>query len=322
MHHRAEYLLQVLEKIGAPLLSSVIAVNARTGSNLNNEAQKIAELLAKTVQTSIDMTNALDLGPTGTMTDSIRIGMAGLAGPLVAGSFESSSRTPGDAEIKRIVAALQAVLTFAENFEANSENAGRLKNISAQGQNVDAAQSYIQYVQAFTPVINAANAFSFGQPEQKFVMDVTSKITARAKSSRENMFGDLSADNQRAELGLLKTFAEIYAACHVAETNRIQSLNDNDRAQMQSGFTTDVLWQNFDARVQLVESLAEAIVPGKSNSSQGKNSGSAQPAPPPVAPVQAPPVAPPVQTAAPPQQQNPSSGGNPMSFFKAPLKED
>jgi hypothetical protein len=319
MNHRAEYLLQVLEKIGAPLLASVIAVNARgTDSALHNEAQKIAELLAKTVQTSIDMSYALDLGPTGGMTDSIRVALAGLAGPLVAQFFQNNAKTPGDPEIKRLVAALQAVLSFAENFEANSENSDRLRDISANGGRVDAAQTHVQYIQAFIPVIGAVGAFPFGQPEQKLIMEVSSRLAAKAEQLRQSMFGELGDGNKRAELGILKTLAEIYAACHRAETAKLQGMDDDRRAA--AGLSTDTLWKNFDLQTAMLEALAQGIVSGTSTvAATGSSGGGPKPAePPPVEiPLQSA-MPPPAAPQAPPAQ---SSGSSPMSFFKSPPKE-
>jgi hypothetical protein len=362
MHHRAEYLLQVLEKIGAPLMASIITVNARQGdSQLHNEAQKIAELLAKTVQTSIDMSHSLDLGPTGEMSDSVRIALTGLAGPLVAGAFRNTAKSPTDPEIKRMIAALQAVLTFAENFEANSENSDRLKNISAEGQSVDSAQSYVQYINAFIPVINAAGIFSFGQPEQKLLMDVSSRLSARATQMREKLFGNAGADNKRAELGILRALSEIFVACHEAETARIQALNDDARAQMQTsdGISQETLWKNFDVRAAMLEVLSQGSAANTPMQGSG-SSGSVRPQPsapvPPItaaAPATPPPAAPPApqqpanpmsmfkkpdapanQETLPPQQQQavgqnippqtlPPGGnpGNPMSFFKTPPKD-
>ena len=320
MHHRAEYLLQVLEKIGAPLLSSVITVNARGDGQLHNEAQKIAELLAKTVQTSIDMSHSLDLGPTGEMSDSVRIALTGLAGPLVAGSFKNTAKAPADAEIKRMVAALQAVLTFAENFEANSENAGRLGNLSADGQSVDAPQSYVQYISAFIPVINAISAFSFGQPEQKLIMDISSQLRVRATQMRERMFGDLGTDNQRTELGILKSIAQIFVACHEAETIRIQSLNDDERAQIQTpdGIALTKLWEAFDVRAAMLEAISQGIAKNKAAASQGGGgSGSVRPKPVEQPQAQAPVAPPPAAPPAPPPQQE-QQAANPMAMFKKP----
>ena len=155
MNHRADYLLQVLEKIGSPLLASVIEVNARMhNTQLTAEAQKIAELLARTVQTGIDLGYALDLGPSGQITDSLRLAMTGLAAPLIAGSFRNNGKTPTDTDIKKIITAMQAVLSFAENFSADSDHSDRLKNLNPGDGASDAAQNYLRNVYAFVPVVN------------------------------------------------------------------------------------------------------------------------------------------------------------------------
>lgn len=310
MHHRAEYLIQVLEKIGAPLLAAVITANAKNDGALHNEAQKIAELLAKTVQTSIEMTSAIDLGPTGQMTDSIRVALTGLAGPMVAHSFENSGRTPNDADIKRIMTALQAVLSFAENFEANSENSDRLKDLSAAGQSADTVQAQAQYLQAFVPVIGAVGAFSFGQPEQKLIMDISSRLATKASSVSKTLVGD-----DRIARAALNALAEIYAACHRAEIQRLEGMSDDQRAQ--AGLSVDGIWKNFDAQAAMLEALAQGLVTGAATQTQssGTSSKAPEPSPAPAAQQEAPPVSLP---AAPPA--TPPAGGSPMSFFKTPPK--
>lgn len=307
MHHRAEYLVQILEKIGAPLLNAVISANVKSNGDLHNEAQKIAELLAKTVQTSIELGQSIELGPTGHMSDSIRVALTGLASPMIAHAFESSGRTPNDADLKRLMTALQAVLSFAENFEANSENSDRLKNLEARGQSVDFVQSQAQYLHAFIPVIGAVGEFSFGQPEQKLIMDIASRLTAKASAFKQKMGGD-----ERAERAVLNALARIYAACHRAETKAIQTLSTDQRTQ--AGLSLDPVWKNFDTQAAMLEVLAQGLLPASTSAAQTGGSSKA-PAPPPVAQNPEIPVPPP---AAPPAADQSNAG--PMSFFKAPPK--
>lgn len=347
MNHRADYLLQVLEKIGAPLMASVIEAQARApgrepAQQLHNEAQKIAELLAKTVQASIEMGNSLDLGPMGDLTDSIRIALTGLASPLVAGSFRLHGKAPGDPEMKRMIAALQAVLTFAENFEANTENADRLRNIQADGGKADAAQEAVQYINAYLPVVNAIAAFSFGQNEQKLIMEAASRISVAAKMLQQKLFANLGAEDKRFELGVLSALGNIYAACHRAETARVQAMNDDQRVQMQADGTSssDIVWKNFEIRAAMIEQLARGIAlpAGKTNgSSAGRQPQPAVPVAPMTAPqaekqaaFASPPAHDPlahdpfdsqILRPSPPQQTATAQGGSPMSFFKAPPKE-
>ena len=337
MNHRADYLLQVLEKIGSPLLASVIEVNARMhNTQLTAEAQKIAELLARTVQTGIDLGYALDLGPSGQITDSLRLAMTGLAAPLIAGSFRNNGKTPTDTDIKKIITAMQAVLSFAENFSADSDHSDRLKNLNPGDGASDAAQNYLRNVYAFVPVVNVVGAYSFGQPEQKLIMDIASRLTATARQIA-------NARGKDADVHILNALAQIYAACHQAETAHIMGLSEQDRQKAVPPL--DPVWKNFDLRVAMLEALAGGIIttsaatdvapvmpqqnppPAAAPPAQGavnplsmfakKPDGAA----PPQAPQQ-PPAAPPQQPQTPPPPtEPPPSGGNPMSFFKGPPKK-
>jgi hypothetical protein len=284
MNHRAEYLLQVLEKIGTPLLASVIDAGAPAQHVV--EAQKIAELLAKTVQTGIDMGYALDLGPTGEVTDSVRLALAGVAAPLIAGSFRNSGKAPGDAEVKKIVTALQAVLTFAENFAADSDNADRLKNLTPGAPAPDAAQTHAQYIYALVPVVNAIAAFSFGLPEQKLVLDVAGRLAGEAPRFRQSLMGDAGPDNHRADLGVLSALAALYAASHQAETARITAAAQPDAATP----GMDAVWRGYEIRAAMLETLVHGILPasGAAGTSGGPQPGAAppqQPSQPQAAPI-------------------------------------
>ena len=307
-------------------MASVIEVNARLhNAQLSAEAQKIAELLAKTVQTGIDLGYALDLGPTGEITDSLRLALTGLAAPLIAGAYRNNSKTPTDTDIKKIVTAMQAVLSFAENFSADSDHTDRLKNLSGGG-TTDAAQNYLRNVYAFVPVVNAVGAFSFGQPEQKLIMEIAGRLAATVRQMGASVLG------KDADIHILNALAQIYAACHQVETARIMALSEQDRQK--ANLSLDPVWKNFDLRLAMLEALASGIA-------SGAGGGIA-----PAMPQQTPPLAqdgnpmsmfakkpdnnpPPQQPPAPPQRQSqtpppdspPPSGGNPMSFFKGPPKK-
>ena len=68
MDQRAEYLVQVLEKIGSPLMASITAA-ARNETD-HESAQNMAALLAKSVQAGVDMANAAELSSAGIQDDS------------------------------------------------------------------------------------------------------------------------------------------------------------------------------------------------------------------------------------------------------------
>ena len=97
MNQRAAYLLQILEKIGAPLTSAV----AEGTLSDADAAKAVAALLGKTVQASIDLGQVMDVNPAEAQDDSLRVALAGLAGPLVAEAYRKKGASPEDAEIKR-----------------------------------------------------------------------------------------------------------------------------------------------------------------------------------------------------------------------------
>jgi len=290
----------------------------------------MAALLGKTVEASIELGNIMDINPAEAQDDTLRVALAGLAGPLVAGQFRKRGQIPEGTDVKKITGALQAVLTFSDNFAPTPETVERLKKIEAEGQIVDGYQTQIQYMQAFIPVIEAIAAFPFGQAEAKLIMDVSDRLVKKSVELREALLpgvGD-EAIEKRAELGLLRALAHLYSACHKAETEKVLNMDEDART---AGLSMDPVWAAFDVRAAMLESLAAKMVPG--HVASGGASAPIAPVapvdapqapaetPPPIAspvtpPVKQPPVAPSV--TPPPEQAAPPAGQNPMAGFAKP----
>jgi hypothetical protein len=311
MSERTNYILQVLEKIGAPLMGAI--TDAAPADDPTAEAQTMAALLGKTVQASIDLGYTLETSAGQALDDSLRVALTALASPLVAGQYRRRASLPDDAALKKITSSLQAVLTFSENFAPNAENVVRLKDLEARGQLADQSQTLVQYVQAFIPVVEAIASFSFGQPEQKLITEVSDRLSKKSVEMRETLLPNLSEESEqkRAELGILKALALVYSAAHRAETDK--AIKNGDEARM-AGLSMEPVWRAFDLRATMLEALTGTMVP----TSQGTSS-KAPAAPAAAAPVQAapppiftaPPAAPP--PAAPPAA--PPAGANPLSMF-------
>ncbi|MGB4107554.1 MAG: hypothetical protein WBK55_07135 [Alphaproteobacteria bacterium] len=324
MNQRAEYLLRVLEKIGTPLMTSILRAPGRSAAEeTHKDAQRMAELLAKTTQASIDMAQAIDLGAMPDGGDSIRVGLAALAGGLVGAHYRQTGKAPGDNDLRKMTAAMQTVLAYSENFMPGADATARLSNLEPFGQGGDAQQISLQYIHAFVPVVGAAAAFPFGQPEQKLVMDIAGKLVQKAMEMRESLFSSLDpAEQKRMELSLLGALAGIYAACHEAETTRMMSLTEEQRTM--GGVGIESVWKAFYLRAGILETLAREMVPGGGRESASSGGGRA-PAPPPAPPPFTPPpqaAPPPSSPPANPQQPQGSGSGNPMSFFKGPGKKE
>lgn len=341
---RAELQTRVLEKLGAPLVSAVGDVMHRSKDGADNprqEAERTAELLAKTVQLSVAIANAMDLRETDGGGDSVRLTLALLAGSLIAGRYRQIGKMPSDAEIQRLSAALEAALSFSDNFVASAESAIRIDQLDPGVVLADENQMSIQYINCLIPVVNAVAAFSFGRPERKLVQEIAGRLVERAQGVAKNASsGALSGKAEKqAELAVLRGLATLYVRAHEAETERLMAMDETSRARaaQEAGgeFSMNNVWSAFEARVEMVSALSQSLSGGRPDGGRGPDvavtTGRSAAAPPVTSPVtppppetrerpaaSAPPPAPPLPAAPEAGENAPSQ--NPMSFFKAPKR--
>lgn len=273
MTNKASYLVQVMEKIGSPLIASVNDVSARLrataaqsgepqADNPSEDATKIAALMNKSVQLAISMSQLMDLSQEESEADSIRLALTALAGPILANQYRMSTRLPGDGEIKKIVSSLEAVMTFSDNFGVAADAEVRLENIDKDFFPADEAQIQILYIQALVPTVNAIVAFPFGMPERKLVQDVTERLLKKASDIRKVSYPDLTESSARkSELAILRSLATIYSQCHFGEMARLMSLPPEQRENQPTSL--DPVWAAFEARANMLEILSQEILPAK-----------------------------------------------------------
>lgn len=314
MTQRSAFQVQILEKLGAPLTAAAAEVAARQNQSgegaKKQEAECVAELLGKAVQVGIGLSGSMDIKEAGAQGDAVRLALAALAGPLVAGQYRATGKMPGDNEIKRMVKALEAVLTFADSFAPAAENTARLENMDAAAP-ADESQLNIQYVGALVPVINVIAAFPFGRAEGRLAQEVAERLVKRAAAMKPvfvNGVADQAA--RQAELSILKSLAALYVECHRAEMNRLTAMEESARAKMAESaggmLPMDAVWQAFEMRAAMAEIIGRsAAVPAGQGTTAGSSSG-----PQPVAAV--PPPAPPQVSEVPPAEEG---AFNPMGAF-------
>lgn len=326
MDQRTKFLLQTLEKIGAPLTMAAVTVPEQ---NPGQDAQRAAELLNKSVQLGLTLAEAMRVRDES-QADGVHLALTAFAGPLIAGQTMATGRVPGDLEIRRMSGALQAVLAFADRFTPAADTVLRLENNETTADPADETMIHVQMLNAFAPVLQAVSQYAFGRQEPKLIQEIGARITSQAADLGVRIFG---ADQppriaRRIELVLVRLLAGIYAAAHMEEMARLMSLSDQDRNQAMSasgGVPMDPIWTAFNRRAEMVRVLAETIVPSPRSAAQAQGSGGFAP-PPALPPVQQqPPAAPlggipgmnPPAAAAPVPSNEPpvSAGGNPMAFF-------
>ena len=268
MTQRSAFQIQLLEKLGAPLLRAVSEValsQEQAGNGQKHEAERVAELLGKTVQISIGLAGSMDIKDAD--GDSVRLALAAMAGPLIAAQYRATARVPGDGDIKRMIKALEAVLTFSDNFAPAADNTMRLENMAPGAVPADEGQVSIQYVGALVPVISAVASFPFGRAENKLVQEVADRLVQRSVQMGRSLLGD-GVDEQtlkRSELQLLKALADIYVECHQAETRRLMTMDDAARARVaeQAGgmLSMEPVWEAFERRAGMMEVLGKSAAP-------------------------------------------------------------
>lgn len=321
MDSRTAFLIQVLEKIGTPLAAAVTALPPAQASGtpdavVRQDAQRVAELLNRSVQLGLSVAEGMNVRDAA-QADGVHLSLAAFASPLISSLFMTGGgKVPGDAEIRRLSASLQAVLTFADNFTPAADSTLRLENLAPGQTPADEHLIYVQMLQAFSPVLQVIGEYAFGKPENRLLQDVASRLMIRAEDVRKAMFGPGLPPKaaRQADLVVLNMLASLYATSHRTEMLRLMGLDDKARAA--AVVSTDNVWTLFDQRVEMVRVLAAQIVPDKAGSTASSSGAGPVPDKNSVSEQHVKPVAVPVSAPA----KEPASG-NPMAFF-APKKAE
>lgn len=257
MDQRSTFLIELLDKLGVPLMEAVQA-HARPDTPPAQEAGTLAALLGQSVQLGLSVAQKLDLKEGQGDADAVRLALAAMSAKLVGESYRLQGRVPAENDTARMTRALEAVLTFADNFTPSAEHTARLRTASAEKPLFDMAQSQVFYLSAMEPVLGAIAEFPFGQNETTMIQSAAEKLQQRASMLREAMIGASAekAESSFAELMILQALARIYADCHRGETARIVAANNNDAAP-----SIDVVWKAFDLRLAMLETLLNVAVP-------------------------------------------------------------
>ena len=308
MDPRSQFKIQLLEKLGAPLMRAM----SMQGASANTDtAQAIAAMLSESVKISIYLTQVMKLTPEDGDADAIRVALATIAGDLVADAYGQTGRTPTDADAQKIAKALESVLAFSDNFAPATEHAQRLQTLGGNVPFIDPMQTSLYAMAALSPVISAVAEFPFGQQETKLIQDISAKLAERAKALQGTLADEPLplAEGKVAELVILQSLGQMYAAAHRAETARLRTLPEDQRG---GELSLQPVWDSLDRQIAMVEVLLSSMS-GEGNLGSGRGGKGVKPA------AEAPAEEAPAQPAAPAAQAPaapPAKPANPMSFFK------
>lgn len=271
MDTKSAFLLQVLEKLAAPMVAAITEVSVRQAmmsdpsqpNAMRPEAEQVAGLLTKSTQLSIGLNALVDAKGMENDADSLRLALTSLAAPLMSNVYRLSGRNPTDSEIQRISEAMTAVIAYADNYTPAADATVRMAQIDADFFPSDDSQVTLLYMSALLPVVNSIMAYSFGQPEKKLIQDVTERLVRESKFLRAKMFPDVAentAGAAKSDLCLLRMAGLIYSQCHFAEMAKLMATEDQVRQGVAPTMTA--LWQSFILRMQMLEILGDALIPG------------------------------------------------------------
>ena len=325
MNQRNALQTRIVENLAGPLMAAIINGQGRDGPIPAAQfAGQVAELLGSAIQLAIAMSNDMDLRGEPEEADSVRLALTALSGRLVGDLYRQYGRTPDEAEVKKLLPALEAALTFSDKFTPAADAATRLERLQPGTGPTDLYQAEIQYMSVFVPVIAEASLFAFGRQERKFLQDVAERLTDQATAMRQRLFPDATGDQVRAcDLSLLKALADIYVACHRQEKDRIVAMASQNG---DSGLEPlDGLWALFQERAAMLESLSSAVAGRQQTAAGGpaprQTPQQARPMQQPQQqPVQQQPPMPPQAPPPPPTTttgEPPAAPANPMAFFTA-----
>jgi hypothetical protein len=279
MTPRSQFLIHVLEKLASPMVAAISEVSVRSNmipdttqkGALKPEAEQVAQLLTKSTELSINLTQLMDLKIDEKEADSIRLALTSLASPLIANVFRIAGRVPTTAEMDRVIGALNSVIPFSDQFVTAADANARMAHMDSDFFPVDSHQITLQYINLLLPAVNSIMAYSFGQTEKKLVQDVTDRLIKDAKAFRERIFPNLNAqESARAELAVLRMASMIYSQCHFGEMAKLMATEEQARQGVAP--TMDSLWQAFGLRMQMLEVLAETLIPGGKTSAKTESS--------------------------------------------------
>ncbi|MFA5593024.1 MAG: hypothetical protein WC989_06905 [Micavibrio sp.] len=247
MDTRTDFLLQLLQKLGAPLM---VAVNAHAPAGDDAQtASAMAGLLSESVQIGLGLTQALNLKTGEGDPDAVRVAMATVAGNIVAENYKQTGRVPGEADRARIQKAIESVIVFADNFAPAAEHAKRLKTLDNTPPFFDPVQANIYTIHALLPVIAAAGDFSFGQEAPKLLQETAQRLGARAREIQ----GRIGAGPDiLGELVTLEALSRLFAGAYGRQVARLQSGGEG------AGSLENV-WKDFDAQAGMVEILLSSM---------------------------------------------------------------
>ena len=282
MDSKTLYNIKVFEKLGSPLMNSVLrAAYQKEGAVSADDANQIASLISTAVKMSQSLTGNFEPEDADD-ADALRLALACLTSPIIAEHYAKTGKVLSDDEITSFKNIFDHVLGFTDGFTKAKEAANRRLRLAnpdplavSERLLFDDDQMALQGMQAMLPVIIRVAEYSFGRDPKELLSEIFTKLKSRAKLLAKSLYGKNmdETDQSLAELGILRALTHIYASCHSAERRRIEEMDETKREKLlKNGVVPlDTLWQMFEMRSGLMVALTQSMTAQGSKSATDGN---------------------------------------------------
>lgn len=254
---QSTFLSSIMPEIGLPLVRTII--ENCPSSDEQTITQEMEKLLAQTIRNNDYIKYALGINDQSHENSDLYLMLSSLSSKIIASHYKRTKTPPTDKDLKQITGAINALLTFSENYTPIiSLMDAYPENINKPSLSLKHTTDLI-YISIFLPLINAVSTFSFGLNPSRMIQNVSEKMNIRTTQIRSHLLGDSLNDNDRktAEIRIIKTLIDLYSSCYMQEIDRITKLSQPEQHAQDNTQQIEHIWALFENRVSLLFGLAQ-----------------------------------------------------------------
>lgn len=254
---QSTFLSSIMPEIGLPLVRTII--ENCPSSDEQTITQEMEKLLAQTIRNNDYIKYALGINDQSHENSDLYLMLSSLSSKIIASHYKRTKTPPTDKDLKQITGAINALLTFSENYTPIiSLMDAYPENINKPSLSLKHTTDLI-YISIFLPLINAVSTFSFGLNPSRMIQNVSEKMNIRTAQIRSHLLGDSLNDNDRktAEIRIIKTLIDLYSSCYMQEIDRITKLSQPEQHAQDNTQQIEHIWALFENRVSLLFGLAQ-----------------------------------------------------------------
>lgn len=277
-NHAGLMQIETMKRLGAPLLSSIVAVNAHKISQGDvplspyREAETLSQLVSTTMSLVRHVSSLLSINDPKRAL-SAKFEAIAFITPLVASEYCAHGVAPDAKATLRLVERIDSVLSMVDNTQMGAgfgiKSAINHYDVTGvQSAPVSTPLMSAHYLEASIPVIEVVSRFAFDLKEGDLLKTIMARLMSEAESLVQGFIPEddtMITTNHRGEveLSLLTSMAKLYAQSHVEEIERLsvmdQAGRDDYAMRHNNAYSLAPIWQSFERRTAMMRVLADHL---------------------------------------------------------------